>query len=195
MVVKVTTTKHLIKNSFDTCILFDIIFDNDHKQATQSWQITCKNIIYSITNKIHEPKLPFKSISIYDQHPVLWNFSNNVFVIIKGQNEKSDTLFTDLLRAHYNLCGNWVDFLAIFSPKFFNDSLNSTIKISYPEELNDAYKKVFTYHNIELVLKEKVENKTNLKALIFGNPRTCSDFICFGQPYIVAESFEAIQVS
>lgn len=61
--------------------------------------------------------------------------------------------------------------------------------------VRDTYFKVFERHKLTHSIIEVNGTETNLSVLIFGNPYISPDDYCFGQPYIVAESFEARNIN
>src|SRR4051812_32875166 len=54
-------------------------FSENIENDKQVWEIICKDIIYSTSNKIHEPKRPYNRINIYTDHPVLLNYGNELY--------------------------------------------------------------------------------------------------------------------
>ena len=95
----------------------------------------------------------------------------------------------DLFIVHHQECGGWIDFHGLFG------SLPETLmtqrenQIAVPEQLTESYLNVFKKPGVKYSLNTHQKNRTGLSALIF----TSSDYpdeYNYGQPYIIAESFE-----
>jgi len=172
-----------------TLEIFDDFSKNVEKDK-QVWEIICKDIIYSTSNKIHEPKRPYNRINVYTDHPVLLNYVSSVYFSITGTCDNIAELMGDLFIAHDKTCGDWVDFHWLFS------SLPETLRtlrsnqLSLPEKLFPIYAEVFKKHNLQFTINEVDKQENDLTVLIFGNPDVAPDNYCFGQPYVVAGSFE-----
>lgn len=160
----------------------------------QIWQITCKDIMYNTSSRIHEPKIPHTQIKLFTEHPVLWNYGNSIYFSINGVCDNISEVVGDLFSAHDKACGNWVDFHWLFA------SLPETLKaqrrnqFAVPEKLFETYSSIFKAHQINVSINEHQKGEDNLAVLFFSNPNICSDEYSFGQPYLVAKKFEETKI-
>ena len=155
----------------------------------QLWDIHCIDIKYNVSNRIHEPKAPFRKLNIYQNHPVLWNYQDKLYIKLKGYCKSISHLIGDIAIMHNREAGDWVNYSLIFPALNY---LNSTkeVKIEIPKHLMNSYLLIFQKHNIQFTFTDdNYTGDTELSVLIFGNQEVISDFICFGQPYIVAKNF------
>lgn len=177
-------------------ILFEIFINNMIKELSQrqTWQITCKGIMYNTASRIHEPKIPHTQIKVFTEHPVLWNYSDSIYFSVKGIPDNISEVIGDLFSAHDKACGNWVDFHWLFS------GLPETLKtqrrnqLAVPEKLFETYNAIFKKHNITVSVNEHQKEDNSLAVLFFSNPDIWSDDYSFGQPYLVAKKFEEKQI-
>jgi hypothetical protein len=155
-------------------------------------EIYCESIAYTTSHRLHEFKRPYNRISLYHNHPVLWNYENSQYLKLKGPCSNIAELMGDLFIAHDKACGNWVDFHWLFCnlPEHLNTQNGATVEV--PERLLNTYNVVFDKHKITHSIVDVRKGSNGYSVLLFGNPDISPDNYNFGQPYIVAEKFTEI---
>ncbi len=165
------------------------------------WKIISHNTIKykNLNNRI---LLPYIKIKILDNHPLLWNYKEEIYRIEFQKFPKNLSEFIgDLTIKFEKITGNWVN----LNQHLFNINeyckRNSSAKIMIPKSLRlifeDTCKKHEVSFNIEKVLEQYDRNfdyKPNVKLLIFGNDDVSPNSYNLNQPYIIADSFEATKM-
>ena len=169
-------------------ILMD--FPTDQLPEKQTWEITCQDIMYNTSSRIHEPKIPHTQIKVFTEHPALWNYSGSTYFSINGICSNISELMGDLFIAHDKACGNWVDFQWLYSGLPETLATQRENQLAVPEQLRGSCFEVLKKHNIKYVVKEVEEGNKDLLMLLFSNPAIWPDNYCFGQPYIISKRFE-----
>jgi hypothetical protein len=169
-------------------------FEPEPNDGKQIWEINCIGIIYSTSNKIHEPKTPYDRINLYRDHPILWNYDDKQWFKTKGTCTNISALIGDLFMAHDKACGDWVDFHWLFHylPKALAAQKEQNFHV--PQKLIEVYVNIFRQYGLDCLLTEKQQGQTDLSVLIFGNSDISPDDYCFGQPHVVAEKFQATRL-
>lgn len=163
-------------------------FEENRLDEKQKWQVKCDGYF---NQKIEIGYLrPFYRIKILKDHPLLWNYGPESHFSITGSSNKIPELMGELFIVHTHACGNWVNFHNLFG--FLPEILNapSDNQLVVPEPLLDNYLKIFQKHDVPYFLNSYQKNRVELSALLFTS-LDYSDNYSYGQPYIVAKSFEA----
>jgi hypothetical protein len=172
-------------------IILDIYFENDQSLDIQTWELTCKDIMYNTSSKVHEPKIPQTQIKLYSDHPILWNYDDETFYSVKGTCANISEFMGDLFFANSNASGNWVAFDDLFwgLPKALETQPQN--QLAMPNQLCNSCFEVFKKHKIEYIINAVQKGRREgLKVLFFSRPQNWPDNKSFGQPYMVAKEFE-----
>ncbi|PWJ58041.1 hypothetical protein CLV98_105221 [Dyadobacter jejuensis] len=63
-------------------ITFEI---QDCEAVVYNCEVSCKDIAYTTSNRLHEYKRPYNRLNLYHDHPVLWNYENFQHLALKGR--------------------------------------------------------------------------------------------------------------
>ena len=108
--------------------------------------------------------------------------------------------YGNLLIELENASGNWIKLTDLFwnFEDYFKNEKKKYKEI--PEPLLDVIKKACEDYDLsfeieeEISMQERANNKKDLRLLIFGNEIVSPHTFYLKQPYIIADSFEAIRV-
>lgn len=161
-------------------------------EERQVWEVTCNGL--AGTDGIPLALIPTTQIKIYDQHPLLWNFENEIFFSIKSRTDDILALMGDLFIEHSKACGNWIDFHWLYS------GLPETLftlrenQLAIPAPLQKACFSVLEKHNVQYSINEVQENEEGYSVLFFSNTANWPDEENFGQSHIIAKEFSERRV-
>ena len=166
----------------------------------EEWKITCDGYVKS-ENLDNRFFMPYVKMAILDKHPSLWSFTEKKFeCYITGIPADLRGFYGNLLIELEKASGNWIKLTDLFwnFENFFKNEKKKYKEI--PEPLLDVIKKVCEDYDLrfdikkEISMQERANNKKDLRLLIFGNEIVSPHTFYLKQPYIIADSFEAIRV-
>ena len=167
----------------------------------EEWKITCDGYVKS-ENLDNRFFMPYVKMAILDKHPSLWNFTEKKFkCYITGIPTDLREFYGNLLIELENASGNWIKLTDLFwnFEDYFKNEKKKYKEI--PEPLLDIIKKACEDYDLSFEIKEEISMqeganyKKDLGLLIFGNEIVSSHSFYLKQPYIIADSFEAIRVT
>ena len=167
----------------------------------EEWKITCDGYVKS-ENLDNRFFMPYVKMAILDKHPSLWNFTEKKFkCYITGIPTDLREFYGNLLIELENASGNWIKLTDLFwnFEDYFKNEKKKYKEI--PEPLLDIIKKASEDYDLSFEIKEEISMqeganyKKDLGLLIFGNEIVSSHSFYLKQPYIIADSFEAIRVT
>jgi hypothetical protein len=126
---------------------------------------------------------------VFDYHPLIWNYENEIFFSITATTDAISSLIGDLFIEHTKACGSWIDFHWLYA------SLPETLltlrenQLSIPAPLKNACFGVLDKYGVGYSLNEIQEGEKGYYLLFFSNSTIWPDGENFGQPYIVAKEF------
>ena len=173
--------------------------NNTQLRKTSYWKIIANNALdyQNLRNKV---LLPYVKITILDNHPLLWNYKEDIYECgLKGFPKNSAEFIGDLTLEFEKDTGNWLNLNKfLFSINEYFKKNDYTI-ISIPTSLKNIFEKICQKHkinfNVENIIKainKGFEYRPEAKVLIFGNEDVSPNYFNLNQPYIIADSFEAI---
>ncbi|PTX43454.1 hypothetical protein C8P64_1982 [Christiangramia gaetbulicola] len=166
----------------------------------EEWKITCDGYVKS-ENLDNRFFMPYVKMAILDKHPSLWNFTEKKFkCYITGIPTDLREFYGNLLIELENASGNWIKLTDLFwnFEDYFKNEKKKYKEI--PEPLLDVIKKACEDYDLSFEIKEEISMqeganyKKDLGLLIFGNEIVSPHSFYLKQPYIIADSFEAIRV-
>jgi hypothetical protein len=165
-------------------------FDEKHFKDKKSWKIACNGFF---AHRLYAGYLrPFYQLKILSTHPLLWNYGTEAFFSVHGSCKDIALLMGELFLVHSEVSGNWVQFHDVFGslPQILETKTEN--QLSAPIPLLQHYLNVFQRHGVDYTLNTTQQNQQELFALLFSN-NDFSDSYDYGQPFVVAESFEIIE--
>ena len=164
----------------------------DSPLVKKSWNIACEGFVKERLRAGY--LIPFYEIKVLQDHPILLNYeSKTSFSITDGGLCKDvSSLMGELFIIHNEKCRNWVQFNRIFGflPNLLKTHMEFTLDA--PTALLEYYLPVFQRHNINYKIKDLQPKLGHYSVLLFSSAHH-SDSHDYGQPYIVANSFELLE--
>lgn len=174
-------------NKPDAKFVFEIWTDDKDDTTSETWEVTCIDLAQ--TDGIPLAIIPTTRMKLYDNHPVLWNFDDEVYFSIMSQPNSIPALIGELFKEHINACGNWVDF------KWLGKSLPKTLEtlrenqLSIPARLKDVYFQVFDRYGVKYRVNDVELKENKYRVLFFSNADIWPDEENFKQSCIIAKEF------
>ncbi len=189
-----TINKELIIETNLKLKIIDESMFYDPINSEQVWQITCKNVKY-LSNNLHESKAGLKQINIYNEHPLLLKYTNEVFINVYGNCTQISKLIGELMITHYSLTGDWLYFSTFFSALYRLKTFDINIVLFFPAIFLEKYSKIFHDYGLKTMIKEEQQGESRVfKTLIFEQNGSPNADVYFYQSSIVAEEFTAIRL-
>jgi hypothetical protein len=166
-------------------------FEKDSALIIQNWNISCEGFIGQRLRAGY--LIPFYGIKVLDDHPILLNYgSETCFSITANLCEDISLLIGELFLIHNEKCGNWVQFHRIFGflPKLLETE--TEFKLAAPTALLEYYLPVLQRHKIKYKI-ETLQTKPEHPLVLLFSSKHYPDSYDYGQPYIVATSFEQLE--
>jgi len=151
------------------------------------WEVTCSGLeIMDGTPLFHIPRAQIK---LFDDHPILWAFDDEIFFSVTSKPNSIAALMGDLFIEHSKACGNWVDFQWLYSglPGSFENLVHNQLAI--PKRLKDSCFRIFEKHDVQYRINTIQENEKGDRVLFFSNEEIWPDDENFKQSYIIAKDF------
>jgi hypothetical protein len=170
-------------------LLLELSEDDEDDTQKQLWEIVCNGLGLEDSRRIPNALVPTCQIKLLDNHPLLWNYENEIFVTINTTTDAISSLIGDLFIEHTNACGNWVDFHRLYR------SLDKTLltlsdnQLAIPAPLKEACFLVLDKYGVRYSIDQIQEGKKGYSLLFFSNAKTWPDEENFGQPFIMAKEF------
>jgi hypothetical protein len=172
--------------------VFELSDDDVLGAEPQVWEVICSDL--AGTEGIPQALIPRTQIKIYNNHPLLWNFENEIFFSIKSKTDDISSLMGDLFIQHSKTCGNWIDFHWLYSGLPETLSTMRENQLAIPQPLQNACFSVLDKYRVEYSINEIKENKNGYSVLLFSNTESWPDEECFGQSHIIAKEFSERRV-
>jgi hypothetical protein len=164
----------------------------DSPLEKRSWNIACKGFVKERLRAGY--LIPFYGIKVLQDHPILLNYESKTSFSItdSGSCKNLSSLMGELLVIHKEKCGNWVQFDRLFG--FLPNLLktNTEFTLEAPTTLLDYYLSVFQRHELNYKIKDLQPKLGHYSVLLFSSAHH-SDNYDYGQPYVVATSFELLE--
>jgi hypothetical protein len=180
-------------NTPEARFVFEIWTDDNEDTASQLWEVTCTDLAQ--TDGIPQVILSGTQLNLYNDHPVLWQWDDEVFFSITGKASDIPALMGDLFIEHTKACGNWVDFHWLYQ------SLPETLatlrenQLAIPVRLKDTCFQVLERHGIPYQVNEIQPKEKEYQVLFFSNANNWPDEENFKQSYIIADEFSERRLS
>ena len=166
-------------------------FEENAVLDKRSWKIACNGFM---DHRLRAGYLiPFYRIKVIQNHPLLWNYGSKTYLSIYGGSCKDIALLMgELFLVHNQITGNWVQFHQIFGflPKLLEEE--SQFQLAVPTPLIAHYLPVLHRHEIRCSIETSPKNEEESSVLLFSSEHFPDNYD-YGQPYIVAKSFEVIE--
>lgn len=195
-------SKHLITSQNRLELIFSINQASyDILVEYEEWKIVCNNPISS-KGLDHKFLMPYVKIAILKEHPLLWQFNEDINeCYIQGVPNNIKEFYGELAITLEKETGNWIK----LTDKMWN--LEHWFKkdtekyISLSDSMKDIFESICNNHNLDFQIKKKktgkdkeYENRSNSQLLIFGNEKLSPHNFNLKQPYIIADHFEFIRI-
>ncbi len=177
----------------DTTLIFEIWNEDDEDVASEVWKVTCYDLAH--TQSIPQFVIPRTKLKLFDQHPLLWNFDDEIYFSIRSKTDHIAKLMGELFIEHTKACGNWVDFQWLYS------SLPTTLEtlrenqLAIPVPLKNACFDTLEKYGIKYQVNSVQQKPNEYKVLFFSNSDIWPDEENFKQPYIIAKEFSENKLS
>ena len=171
----------------DAKFVFELSEDDIVDEKRQVWEVTCNGL--AGTDGLPLALIPTTQIKIYEEHPLLWNFENEIFFSIKSKTDDILSLMGDLFIEHSKTCGNWIDFHWLYSGLPETLATLRENQLSIPEPLQKVCFGILEKYNVQYSINEVQENEKGYSILFFSNTANWPDDENFGQSHIIAKEF------
>ena len=146
--------------------------------------------------------MPYIKVQVLTVHPLLWEYHEKQLECeLRNFPNNPSEFMGDLFFEYEKLGGNWIQVHDHFWALNEYYKKNGTRNISIPEPLADPIKGICNKHKIEFTINEVIEceskgylNRPDAKLLLFGNEVISPHTFNLGQPYVLAEKFEATKI-
>lgn len=168
-------------------IMIDDFNVNPEDIVSDTWEITCEGL--DILQGVPLFLVPRAQIKVYDDHPILWAFDDEIFYSVTNSPANISALMGELFIEHTKACVNWVDFHDLYSglPGSFERLADNQLAV--PKRLKEACFGVFGRHGVQYRINTVQENDKGDRLLLFSNPDIWPDDENFKQAYIIAKDF------
>ena len=173
--------------------ILEIFVDDVKGDSSEIWELTCNNL--APTDSIPQFVIPRTALKLLDDHPVLLNFSDQVYFSITSRPSNITSLIGEIFIEHTKSCGNWVDFHRLYA------GLPETLytlrenQLAVPAQLTKSFFGVLDKYLVKYQINSIQKSESNYKVLFFSKADTWPDEENFGQSYIVAENFTERRLS
>ena len=178
--------------------VFEVFIDdfNIDVQDTvpEKWEVICSDADYNVTEGVPIYLYPRAQIKLFDDHPILWAFGDEIYFNVTSKPNNIPALMGDLFIEHSRVCGNWVDFQWLYSglPGAFELKEN---QLAIPVQLKDACFQVLEKHGVQYRINCFQENQKDYRVLFFSYEAAWPDGENFKQGYIIAKDFSERKIS
>ncbi|MDF2189229.1 hypothetical protein [Paraflavitalea sp. CAU 1676] len=171
----------------DAKFVLEVSIDEEDGTVPQLWEIVCNDLAQ--TDGIPQYIIARTELKVFDNHPVLWQFDDEVFFNITSKSNNIPSLMGDLFIEHTKACGNWVDFHWLYRglPETLETLRENQLAI--PVQLKNACFQVLDKHRVEYRVNEIQENENGHHVLFFSNTGNWPDEENFKQAHIIAKGF------
>lgn len=174
-------------NTPNAKFLLEIWIDDNEEKTPEMWEVTCNDLAQ--TDGIPQAIIPSTELKLFDNHPVLWRFDDEVYFSVTNKLIDIPTFMGELFLEHAKACGNWVDFHWLYTG--FPEALETLREnqLAIPARLKTACFKVLDKYGIEYRINTVQNNHKKYHALFFSNSNIWPDGLNFKQSYIIAKEF------
>lgn len=177
--------------------VLEIRIDNDfsidvNEIIPQTWEVVCDGL--EILDGVPVYLIPGTQIEIFDDHPILWAFDDEIYFSVTSKPKSIPALIGDLFIEHTKVCGNWVDFQWLYSGLPGAFELNEN-QLAIPVRLKDACFQVLERHGVQYRVNCFQENQKGHRVLFFSYEAAWPDNENFKQGYIIAKDFSERKIS
>jgi hypothetical protein len=177
----------------DSKFILEIWTDDREDMPSQLWEVVCGGLAQ--TDGIPQAIIPSTELKVFDNHPLLWHWDDEIFFSITSKSNSISSLMGDLFIEHTKTCGNWVD----FHRHYF--SLPETLRtlrenqLAIPVRLKDACFRVLEKYGVNYRVNTIQQNDKTCQVLFFSKSENWPDEENFKQSYIIAETFSERRIS
>lgn len=177
----------------DVKIVFEIWIDDLTNITTQKWELSCVDLAQ--IDGIPQIIIPSTQLKLYNEHPVLWQWDDEVYISITSKASNIPALMGDLFIDHAKACGNWVGFHWLYAslPETLNTLRENQLGI--PAKLKVSCFQVLERYGVEYQINELQPKERQYCVLFFSNANIWPDEENFKQSYIIAREFSAHRIS
>lgn len=176
--------------------VFEVIIDDfsiDVKDIVpEKWEVICSGA--DVTDGVPLYLYPRAQIKLFDDHPILWAFDDEIYFSVTSKPKSIPALMGDLFIEHTKVCGNWVDFQWLYSGLPGAFELNEN-QLAIPARLKDACFQVLERHGVQYRVNCFQENQKGHRVLFFSYEAAWPDNENFKQGYIIAKDFSERKIS
>jgi hypothetical protein len=171
----------------DARFVFELLEDDFLDEEPQVWEVTCEGL--DGTDSIPQALIPTTQIKVYDNHPLLWHYEDEIYFSITTTTGDIPMLMGELFIEHSKACGNWIDFQWLYS------SLPETLltlrknQLAIPAPLQKACFGVLEKHGVSYRINEIQGYEKGYSVLFFSNEENWPDSENFRQSHIIAKTF------
>lgn len=173
----------------------------DEPVEYQEWKIICSNL-ERLQGLNYDLMMPYVKIQLFDKNPLLYDFHDALIEAnIIGKPYNIEQYISALAECYEQITGNWKSLHENFWLIRENYSDNDKSSVSVSETLFKSLIEIFEKHNMQIKnIKRYIGevkgylDKPNAKVLIFGNSDVSLYEFNLGQPYVIAETFEAERI-
>lgn len=173
----------------DARFIFEIWTDDRADADSQMWELTCRNLINF--QEVPIVVTPGTKLRLYDDHPVLWGWDDEVYYNITSKAGNIAAIMGDLFTEHTKACGNWVDFAWSYQGLAEALAMPGNNQLNVPSRLQDVCFQVLKAHGVQYRIITTQPAMRKYQVLFFSKDHIWPDDTNFRQPYIIAEEFLA----
>lgn len=178
------------------CLIADIIVSTEGVQ--ESWKLEALGQKKVSSNLFSQNFIPFFTLKILEDHPLLWEFNSNYFYLeIENYFDSAPEFKIALKDQIYMGSKGWIDYYSVFGGSLWRKRQEllkkknpKNIDACVPEELFSVVYQICAAYNIRILNKgmEKNQNSSKSSLLLFTNDFLAKDDFKSNQPYIIAET-------
>ena len=176
----------------DARFTFEIWTDDREDADWQTWELTCRDLINF--QEVPIIVIPGTELKLYDDHPVLWGWGDEVYYTITSKAGNIAAIMGDLFIEHSKACGNWVDFAWFYQALPDVLAMPEDNQLKVPARLQHMCFEVFKAHGVQYRIIGTQSAVRKYQVLYFSQTNAWPDEMNFRQPYIIAGEFSAKRI-
>jgi hypothetical protein len=170
-------------------LIFELFEDDDVDAPRQLWEIECNGLGLDTYRHLPDVLIPTSQIKVFDNHPLLWCYADEIFFSITSTTTHISSLIGDLFIEHEKACGNWIHFDSLYGglPETLLSMRQNQLAI--PAPLKNACFSVLDRYGIGYAVNGVEAGEKGYSVMFFSNATTWPDEQNFSQAYVVAKNF------